>query len=200
MCYFWLLWLTAAYLKCLVAASVLFFLPMVCMMSFFLMTIETATGRLMQVCWCLRFLLLWQVFASEATLSATNQCLQIMGGHGYMKTHPNERHVRDARVLSIYEVWGYSGILLMFTPVVIKVIFCEVFINIVSDLWSNHSPLNLTLLLSSVCTLQNIQTVCAIIVHFCNNKQYVSSMVSWSNNWQWTNMEDAYWLCLLKIT
>jgi len=26
------------------------------------------------------------------------------GGHGYMKTHPNERHVRDARVLSIYEV------------------------------------------------------------------------------------------------
>ena len=45
-----------------------------------------------------------QVFSSEATLSATNQCLQIMGGLGYMKSHPCERHVRDSRVLSIYEV------------------------------------------------------------------------------------------------
>jgi len=37
-------------------------------------------------------------------LSATSECLQIMGGLGYLKTHPYERYLRDARVLTIYEV------------------------------------------------------------------------------------------------
>jgi len=50
------------------------------------------------------FFLVSQVFASEATISATNECLQIMGGLGYMKNHPYERLVRDARVLTIYQV------------------------------------------------------------------------------------------------
>ena len=45
-----------------------------------------------------------QVFSSEAAFTAINECLQIMGGLGYMKNHPYERHVRDARVLSIHEV------------------------------------------------------------------------------------------------
>ena len=51
-------------------------------------------------CCCVAF----QVFSSEATFSAANECLQIMGGLGYLKNYPYERHVRDARVLSIYEV------------------------------------------------------------------------------------------------
>jgi len=45
-----------------------------------------------------------QIFSSEATFSAVNECLQIMGGLGYMKSYPYERYVRDARALSMYEV------------------------------------------------------------------------------------------------
>jgi len=37
-------------------------------------------------------------------ISAANECLQIMGGLGYLKTHPCERLMRDARALTIYEV------------------------------------------------------------------------------------------------
>ena len=45
-----------------------------------------------------------QVFSSEATLSAVNECLQIMGALGYMKSHTYERHLRDIRAFSIYQV------------------------------------------------------------------------------------------------
>ena len=56
-------------------------------------------------CVCCNIILLFpQVFSSEATYAAVNECLQIMGGLGYMKTHPYERHVRDARALTLYEV------------------------------------------------------------------------------------------------
>jgi len=55
------------------------------------------------------FILFWrgvvsQIFSSEATLSAVNECLQIMGALGYMKSHHYERHVRDARAFSLYQV------------------------------------------------------------------------------------------------
>jgi len=45
-----------------------------------------------------------EVFSSEATVSAANECLQIMGGRGFTKSCPVERHLRDARALSIYQV------------------------------------------------------------------------------------------------
>ena len=37
--------------------------------------------------------------ANEVTYDA----VQILGGYGYMKDHPVERHYRDARVTEIYE-------------------------------------------------------------------------------------------------
>jgi len=55
-----------------------------------------------------------QVFSSEATFTAVNECLQILGGLGYMKTHPYERHLRDARVLSIHEVCNWCLDILMY--------------------------------------------------------------------------------------
>jgi len=60
-----------------------------------------ATAHVFHYFWCG---IVSQVFSSEATLSAVNECLQIMGGLGYMKNYPYERHMRDARALSIYEV------------------------------------------------------------------------------------------------
>jgi alkylation response protein AidB-like acyl-CoA dehydrogenase len=33
----------------------------------------------------------------------TYEAVQVLGGRGYMKDHPVERHYRDARVTEIYE-------------------------------------------------------------------------------------------------
>jgi len=49
-----------------------------------------------------------------------------MGGLGYLKNYPYERHVRDARVLSIYEVcvlivcFNCTLTLLMSAPIINK--------------------------------------------------------------------------------
>ena len=44
-----------------------------------------------------------QVFSSEAVWNCTSECLQILGGLGYMKDYPYERFLRDARILLIFE-------------------------------------------------------------------------------------------------
>lgn len=41
--------------------------------------------------------------ASEAATFATHQCIQILGGMGYVRDMPAERHYRDARITEIYE-------------------------------------------------------------------------------------------------
>jgi len=45
-----------------------------------------------------------QVFSSEQTWLIVSDCLQILGGLGYMKDYPYERYLRDARILPIFEV------------------------------------------------------------------------------------------------
>lgn len=45
-----------------------------------------------------------QVFSSEGCWSCVNECLQILGGLGYMKDYPYERYLRDGRILMIFEV------------------------------------------------------------------------------------------------
>ena len=52
-----------------------------------------------------------KVFGSEAGFKAANECIQIMGGLGFMATYPYERAMRDARILSIFE--GTNEILRM---------------------------------------------------------------------------------------
>jgi alkylation response protein AidB-like acyl-CoA dehydrogenase len=44
-----------------------------------------------------------KLFASEASNRIVNRCLQVHGGYGYVRDFPVERHLRDARVTTIYE-------------------------------------------------------------------------------------------------
>jgi alkylation response protein AidB-like acyl-CoA dehydrogenase len=44
-----------------------------------------------------------KLFASEAAIAVCNDAVQIHGGYGYTRDFPAERHLRDARVTTIYE-------------------------------------------------------------------------------------------------
>ncbi len=44
-----------------------------------------------------------KVFSSEAAYRACHRAVQILGGYGYMREYPVERHLRDVKVTSIYE-------------------------------------------------------------------------------------------------
>lgn len=41
--------------------------------------------------------------ASETSTFCSHQCIQILGGMGYVSDMPAERHYRDARITEIYE-------------------------------------------------------------------------------------------------
>ncbi|KAK7488577.1 hypothetical protein BaRGS_00020194 [Batillaria attramentaria] len=53
-----------------------------------------------------------KVFSSEGCWTCVSECLQILGGLGYMKEYPYERYLRDARILLIFE--GTNEILRLF--------------------------------------------------------------------------------------
>jgi alkylation response protein AidB-like acyl-CoA dehydrogenase len=42
-------------------------------------------------------------YASEMCVRIANDALQVLGGSGYMTDYPVERHLRDARITTIYE-------------------------------------------------------------------------------------------------
>lgn len=44
-----------------------------------------------------------KLFASEACMNITTKAIQILGGNGYTKEYPVERHFRDAKITEIYE-------------------------------------------------------------------------------------------------
>jgi len=44
-----------------------------------------------------------KVFASDAAMRASVEGIQVMGGYGYSKEYPMERHMRDAKICQIYE-------------------------------------------------------------------------------------------------
>ena len=44
-----------------------------------------------------------KLFASEAATWCSHQCIQTMGGMGYVTEMPAERFYRDARITEIYE-------------------------------------------------------------------------------------------------
>jgi len=44
-----------------------------------------------------------KLFASEAASRAANDSLQVLGGYGYLRDYPVERHLRDARLMEIGE-------------------------------------------------------------------------------------------------
>ena len=44
-----------------------------------------------------------KLYATEAASRAANAALQVLGGYGYLRDHPVERIVRDARLMEIGE-------------------------------------------------------------------------------------------------
>jgi butyryl-CoA dehydrogenase len=44
-----------------------------------------------------------KLLASEVANRAAKECVQILGGYGYLKDYPAERHFRDAKITEIYE-------------------------------------------------------------------------------------------------
>ncbi len=54
-----------------------------------------------------------KVFATEVAWKGVNECMQMVGGLGYMKEYPYERLLRDSRINMIFE--GTNEILRMFT-------------------------------------------------------------------------------------
>lgn len=42
-------------------------------------------------------------FASDAAMQVTTDAVQVLGGYGYMKEHPVERYMRDAKLHQIFE-------------------------------------------------------------------------------------------------
>ncbi|XP_059477432.1 complex I assembly factor ACAD9, mitochondrial-like [Neocloeon triangulifer] len=53
-----------------------------------------------------------KVYSSEAAWSGVSECLQILGGLGYMKDYPYEQYLRDSRIMMIFE--GTNEILRLF--------------------------------------------------------------------------------------
>ncbi len=43
------------------------------------------------------------MYASDITMQASIEGVQILGGYGYSKEYPMERHMRDAKICQIYE-------------------------------------------------------------------------------------------------
>lgn len=44
-----------------------------------------------------------KLFASEACMKITTKAIQVLGGNGYTREYPVERHFRDAKITEIYE-------------------------------------------------------------------------------------------------
>lgn len=44
-----------------------------------------------------------KLFASEACMNITTKAIQVLGGNGYTREYPVERHFRDAKITEIYE-------------------------------------------------------------------------------------------------
>ncbi len=44
-----------------------------------------------------------KMFASDAAMKASIEGVQILGGYGYCREYPMERHMRDAKITQIYE-------------------------------------------------------------------------------------------------
>jgi len=44
-----------------------------------------------------------KVFASDTAMAVTVEAVQVLGGYGYVREHPVERMMRDAKITQIYE-------------------------------------------------------------------------------------------------
>lgn len=72
---------------------------------------EAARALVYKACWMQMkgdkkaglFSAMSKCFASDAALEVTTTAVQVMGGNGYSRENPNEKYMRDAKIMQIYE-------------------------------------------------------------------------------------------------
>lgn len=72
---------------------------------------EAARALVYKACWLQMqgdkqaslFSAMSKCFASDAAMEVTTTAVQVMGGNGYSRENPNEKYMRDAKIMQIYE-------------------------------------------------------------------------------------------------
>ena len=72
---------------------------------------EAARALVYKACWLQMqgdkqaslFSAISKCFASDAAMEVTTTAVQVMGGNGYSRENPNEKYMRDAKIMQIYE-------------------------------------------------------------------------------------------------
>ncbi len=72
---------------------------------------EAARALVHEACWLAgkkdpkagMFSAMSKCYASDVAMEVTTKAVQVMGGNGYSRENPNEKYMRDAKVMQIYE-------------------------------------------------------------------------------------------------
>lgn len=81
------------------------------MIADMVMKTEAARALVYKACWLKMkedkqaplFSAMAKCFASDAAMEVTTTAVQVMGGNGYSRENPNEKYMRDAKIMQIYE-------------------------------------------------------------------------------------------------
>ena len=81
------------------------------MIADMVMKTEAARALVYKACWlhdhkdkkAALFSAMSKCFASDTAMEVTTKAVQVMGGNGYSRENPNEKYMRDAKVMQIYE-------------------------------------------------------------------------------------------------
>ncbi len=81
------------------------------MIADMVMKTEAARALVYKACWmqmqgdkqAAMFSAMSKCFASDVAMEVTTTAVQVMGGNGYSRENPNEKYMRDAKIMQIYE-------------------------------------------------------------------------------------------------
>lgn len=81
------------------------------LMADMIMKTEAARALVHKACWlhdtgdkdAPRVAAMAKCYASDVAMEVTTKAVQVMGGNGYSRENPNEKYMRDAKVMQIYE-------------------------------------------------------------------------------------------------
>ena len=81
------------------------------MIANMVMKTEAARALVYKACWlkmqgdkrASMFSAISKCFASDTAMEVTTTAVQVMGGNGYSRENPNEKYMRDAKIMQIYE-------------------------------------------------------------------------------------------------
>ncbi|MEJ2719873.1 MAG: acyl-CoA dehydrogenase family protein, partial [bacterium] len=77
-------------------------------------------------------------YASEMSVRVANRALAVLGGSGYMRDYPVERHLRDSRITTIYEGTTQIQVVSAFRPV-LKGTIGEIVTELIDRNWIGPS-------------------------------------------------------------